>query len=245
MLGESVLSLLIVDVEREGKEFYTVFYCAILTVILLQLLHFQSQPHEADLHASRRSKNRGVLWSLIQNVYSLALVTLSSSFSFFLLFSDDSSHRMLQKRILSTEVDEEAVGDEAANIFSVSLALVFLSLDIMSLLHLGSEEIRKRCFVNTKVKVFAFFGFIVRLGLIIFTATISQWTRNPKHISSIGLLCVFGELTMRKFGSLYFRHQQSFSDGSESKKMEVAQDDDDSQEASWPNVLHARAEVNN
>jgi hypothetical protein len=247
MLGESILSLLIVDVTREGKDFYTVFYCSILTVILLQLLHFQSQPHEANLHASRQSKNRGVLWSLIQNVYSLSLVTLSSAFSFFLLFSDDSSRRRLDQRVLATEVDEEAVGDEAANIFSVSLALIFLSLDILSLLHLGTGEIKKRCLDTAKVKFLAFFGFMVRLGLLIFTATISQWTRNPKHITSIGLLCVFGELTMRKFGSVYLRHQLSSSDESASKKKEVAspQEDDDSQEASWPNVMHARAEATN
>ena len=85
MLGESIFSLLIVDVQDKGLDFYLVFYFSLLTVILLQLLHFQSQPHEAELHAVRRDKNRGMLWALLHNVYSLSLVIMGASFTSFLL----------------------------------------------------------------------------------------------------------------------------------------------------------------
>jgi hypothetical protein len=245
MLGENILSLLIVDVEHEGKAFYTIFYCGLLTVILLQLLHFQSQPHEADLHAMRRSKNRGIIWGIVQNVYSLALVTLSASFSFFVLFSDDSNDRELLERRLATEVDEGSVRREAANLFSGALAVIFLSLDVMNLLHLGTEEILKRSVVENKVKIAAIFACAMRVGVIVFTGTISQWTENPKHITMTGLLCVIGELTMRKFGLIYLKDSQSTIEGAvtnNEKESSTPNDDDESLEAPWPNVMHARAQ---
>ena len=79
MLGESIFSLLIVDVKDKGVDFYLVFYFSLLTVILLQLLHFQSEPHQADIHAARRNKNAGMIWASIQYVYSLSLVTMGAS----------------------------------------------------------------------------------------------------------------------------------------------------------------------
>jgi hypothetical protein len=55
MLGESVLSLLIVDVTATS-DYYKAFFSGILSITLLEFLHFRSQPHEEDDHALRRSK---------------------------------------------------------------------------------------------------------------------------------------------------------------------------------------------
>ena len=62
MLGESILSLLIVEVTGQ-KECYVTFYCGILSVVLLQYMHFRSQPHDPDHHAMRRTKEAGFLFS--------------------------------------------------------------------------------------------------------------------------------------------------------------------------------------
>ena len=70
MLGESILSLLIVDVPDEDKDYYATFYSAMLTVILLQYLHFRSQPNHADGHALRRDKDAGVGYTIMQAIYS-------------------------------------------------------------------------------------------------------------------------------------------------------------------------------
>jgi hypothetical protein len=67
MLGESVLSLLIVDNEHEGDHYQTVFFAGVLTIILLRLLHFQSQPHGAEAHAARRNKDAGLIVFIIFN----------------------------------------------------------------------------------------------------------------------------------------------------------------------------------
>ena len=72
MLGEAVLSLLIVDAP-EGSEYFIAFYSGILTITLGQYLHFQSQPHHANDHAMRRNKNAGILWRGMNIVYSVQL----------------------------------------------------------------------------------------------------------------------------------------------------------------------------
>lgn len=51
MLGESVLSLLIVGV-KERDDFYKTFYCGIISIALLENLHFRSQPHHVRCFAS-------------------------------------------------------------------------------------------------------------------------------------------------------------------------------------------------
>lgn len=65
MLGETVLSLLIVGVYVEHG-FYKIVYCGILTISLLNTMHFRSQPHHADDHAMRRKMERGISFSCFQ-----------------------------------------------------------------------------------------------------------------------------------------------------------------------------------
>jgi hypothetical protein len=64
MLGESVLSMLIVDI-TESAEYYKTFFSGILSITLLEFLHFRSQPHEGSRsrihspHASIFCSTRG------------------------------------------------------------------------------------------------------------------------------------------------------------------------------------------
>jgi len=47
MMGESVLSLLIVPlVEKDILVYLQIFYCGILSISILQYLHFRSQPRK-------------------------------------------------------------------------------------------------------------------------------------------------------------------------------------------------------
>jgi low temperature requirement protein LtrA len=92
MLGESILSLLIVDVPEEDTEYFTTFYCSLMTVILLQYLYFRSQPHNADDHAVRKDKHLGMMWTIVLFVYSASLVALGVALMLFVLsFSSSSS----------------------------------------------------------------------------------------------------------------------------------------------------------
>jgi len=78
MVGESVLSLLIVEIS-EGAYYYVTFYSGILSITLTQTLHFQSQPHDPDKHALRRDKIAGFLFMQLLYVYSASLIVLGAS----------------------------------------------------------------------------------------------------------------------------------------------------------------------
>jgi hypothetical protein len=240
MLGESIFSILVVDVTKEGV---SVFYCSLLTVVFLQILHFQSQPHDADSHALRRSKNSGILWNMFQLVYSLALVVLGATFTFFLAFSDGGGGRRLGGRSLASAYDLEADIVAAANLFGGTLAIIFFCLDSMTLLHLGMEESQDRCVFKGR-RNFKGMGLVaLRLGLIVFTATLSQWVTKPKDLAIIGMFCVLAQLLLRKFGCTYLTHPQicAVADNAKAKQVVIA-DDSETGDAQWPNVTHARAE---
>ena len=147
MLGESVLSLLIVDVS-ERSDYYKTFFSGILSITFLEFLHFRSQPHDPDDHALRRSKEAGVLFTTLMQIYSAALVALGTAYKMLLfeyVFEEtarDSSHR----RQLSAFLDRFLAGaaeaprfttddrrQRVAHFFCISLALVFVCLDGMIL----------------------------------------------------------------------------------------------------------------
>ena len=254
MLGESIFSLLIVYVGKEGDSFYTVFYCGILTVIFLQLLHFQSQPHEADSHASRRSKNAGILWSWCQHIYSLALVLLGAAFTFFLTFSDDMLYYDGRRRNLAGSASV-LTGEEietAAHLFCGSLAVVFFSLEIMSFLHLGFRESRDRCDLEGGKNYAGILLVAFKVGVVVFTATLSQWETNPETLTIIALCTVISQLGMRRLCSTFLSHHGTHCDTAAHQSSTTAQpyqttdetplSDSATGEAEWPNVTHARAE---
>eukprot|EP00934_Nitzschia_sp_Nitz4_P007472 Nitzschia sp. Nitz4//scaffold31_size150131//3535//5854//NITZ4_002807-RA/size150131-processed-gene-0.124-mRNA-1//-1//CDS//3329547596//7462//frame0 len=107
MLGEPILSLLIEYVPDKSVGYLGTFYCSLVTVVLLQYLHFESMPHHADDHVLRRSKNRGMVFNLLSYAYSCSLIALGAAYTLFLqLFAiaedetvygnyDDDSHRIL------------------------------------------------------------------------------------------------------------------------------------------------------
>jgi hypothetical protein len=174
MLGESILSLLIVDVEHEDTNYFATFYCGLLTVIFLQYLHFRSMPHAADDHAMRRSKNRGVAWILCKYTYSCALVALGAAFALFLLsftyeIVADDDHRSRRAAMMNMMmlggVEDEPNGrllagggsstvtlDEfmrmqqsAAHLYTGALSVVFFGLDGMTFFTVGLEGCKARC----------------------------------------------------------------------------------------------------
>jgi hypothetical protein len=257
MLGESVFSILIVDIPNESFEFYSTFYCSLLTIVLMQYLHFRSQPSHADHHAMRRSKNAGVSWSLFQNVYSFALVSLGAAFTIFLtVFANEevdddaaSCRRWLAETDAPAETtvgyplcrrwlagggeakyDADTLKERAAHLFSGSLAIIFFCLDCMTILHLGIKESQERCVCKeTKKKnCKGMFLLSLRIGLIVFCATLSQWLTEPQDLAGIGVACVLFQLFLRKLGGVYLSPNQVHAEPDAS--------------ASWPNVTHARAD---
>jgi len=236
MLGESILSLLIVDVPEEDSEYYGTFFCSLLTVIFLHYLHFRSMPHDADDHAIRRSKNRGMGWVLCKYMYSCALVALGAAFTFFVTsFSyevhdeDDPHRRSVQMTTTTTtamDLSEESIGrflaggggssimtseefakkeQTAAHLFSISLSVVFLGLEGMSFMNVGLEGSRARvqCPKSLQYDLKGLFLTLVRIGLLVFCATLSQWETNPQALVSLGLGTTIGQIVIRLLGCKY------------------------------------------
>lgn len=109
MLGESVLSLLIVDIV-ETSDYYKTFIVGIISIVLLEYLHFQNQPRyveeafgfyskevciliflfflercsDPDKHALRRSLLASFAFYWIYQVYSLSLIVLGASYKMLL-----------------------------------------------------------------------------------------------------------------------------------------------------------------
>eukprot|EP00751_Fragilariopsis_kerguelensis_P018895 CAMPEP_0170843234 /NCGR_PEP_ID=MMETSP0734-20130129/6164_1 /TAXON_ID=186038 /ORGANISM="Fragilariopsis kerguelensis, Strain L26-C5" /LENGTH=560 /DNA_ID=CAMNT_0011211419 /DNA_START=36 /DNA_END=1718 /DNA_ORIENTATION=+ len=155
VLGESLLSLLINDADHD--DFISVFYCGILTVTFLQMLHFRSQPHSPEEHAFSCDKNAGVLFTIIFFSYSAALVGVGAVYKLFLKSLDEDyggGERRLPSlgdgnadyvfRWLASGGSDDGCspsGDERiqniAYLFGFFFAAIYIFIDVMLVAHNG------------------------------------------------------------------------------------------------------------
>lgn len=238
LLGESVLSLLIVKY-IPSLAYVKIFYCGIVSITLLAYLHFRSQPHHADEHAMRRHRVAGFWFAELFQVYSVVLVVLGASFKMFLSeqvdtassAATDSSHRRHRRTILSRWLASDAAATSAsalesdptekkqhiAMFYCISLALVWLCMDLMLLLHRGVRKHHDRledC--NLLRCATVYFLFLVRVGLIAFMACFWLISTEPAVLAFVGLWCIVLQLLTREaleriFGNQHHHHHQSSS----------------------------------
>lgn len=190
------------DVPEESHDFLFTFYCSLLAVVFLCYLHYQSQPQVCN-HAMRRSKDAGVLWGMVGPIYSFSLVCLGAAFTFFLEYFSmvDGGHRLL-----AGGDDRTSERERSAHLFCGSLAIIFACMDGSVVLHIGLEEISNRLHTNGKRNPASIIVLLLRLGVIPFTATLSQWETEPDRLAMIGLLCVLSQLVVRKLGNIFLVH---------------------------------------
>lgn len=85
ILGESVLSLLIVDSSNYSESLYwQIFFAGVMTLILLQFCHYRSMPHDPESHAFWNHNKRTVMFVLAFQTYSAALIMVGASYKIFL-----------------------------------------------------------------------------------------------------------------------------------------------------------------
>jgi len=220
MLGESVLSLLIVS-QTQDMGYFKTFMCGIITIILLQYLHFQSQPLDPDRHALRRNKNAAVLFTHVYQLYSVSLLLLGASYKMFLYefvyASGTTSHRPMfsaihqaESRFLAgsaaTTALELPVNERQQNIayfFSGSMALIWFCLDVSSLAHVGiNKNLERLASVTASSRMVLVLLIIARISLIVFIATVSQYEHRPEVLALIGMFSVIAQLIIRSIGAL-------------------------------------------
>lgn len=271
MLGETVLSLLIVGVYVQ-HEFYKTVYSGILTIAILQILHFRSQPHHADDHAMRRKKERGYAFTIMQQLYSACLIILGASYKMLLYeyvyendyaveagyasYTDttyggstgygigasyaanetayghdasysDAGHRRLMAfgsklhRLLAgggggaLRFDKDDRLQRVANLFCGSMALIYLLCDLMVIIHKGIAEHLQQCKEKPTSKLAKLLGiplFLIRVGLIVFMATLSQYLTEPSTMAFIGLLGAVVQVILRIVGSTLYRDDSEEDD---------------------------------
>jgi len=207
MLGESVLSLLIVQISY-GKEYYVTFYCGILSVMGFQSLHYHSQPHHAEEHAMRRSTKAGTLFFLLMGIYSMALVAIGASYKLLLTehiyddgYSEDFMYGLSRQRrsLGGDDMSPEERRKRIAVLFTASLTVAFVVLDLMILCHKGIKENWYRIMSGKGVTVT-----LVRMGLDAFTATLSLYVTEPQTVSVAGLVVIMLQVAVRVAGSIIF-----------------------------------------
>jgi low temperature requirement protein LtrA len=216
LLGESILSLLIVDLS-EGVQYYEIFFCGVITVVFLEYLHFRSQPSEANDHALRRSASSAMVFFMFMQVYSIALVVLGTSYKMFLyesVYADESAgtksrallpmfERFLAGKSTASRFETGDRQQRIAHFFSGSLALVWTCLDAMSIAHRGVKSNLHRL-EGKRGKKIARFLLLLRTVLIVFIGTLSLYVTSPVYLAFTGLGGVVAQILLRFLGSAIF-----------------------------------------
>ena len=179
-------------------------------------------------------------------IYSAALIAVGSAFTLLVLeftYSDDLLEEDEHRRFLagggSSRYGWEERRQRTAHLFCISMATVWFCLDCMTLFHLGLKQSHDRCQCSRskKVNVAGLLLVFLRVGLLLFMATLSQYETNPENLAVEGLMGVLLQLVLRKLGTHYLsgNHQVGPVEGGHSGAPE------DPESLTWPNVTHAKA----
>jgi hypothetical protein len=236
MLGESILSMLIVASPTSG-EYYGAFFSGILSVILLQYMHFRSQPTTADDHAMRRKRSAGFIFAFLMQVYSAALIILGVSYKMLLYeFTYEESKSGGRLRMLLAVPRWLAGGDGAlqfdtddrrqriAHFFCASFAIVYFCSDAMILCHRGLKDNmgRCRCGETKKAKITGLVLLALRVAILVFIATLSQYLTDPLLLTAIELASIFAQIVLRVFASIVFSDDRVHIDLKDNQEQEEA-----------------------
>lgn len=165
IIGEGILSLLIVDTV-EAEEYYEIIGLGCLTVIMLQMLKFESQPAHADGHALWRSMKAAAMFSILIQIMSMALVAFGVCYKVMLkdvikendpkydyltpspydgtdktmdtYDTADSAHS--HHRILGSDETSSITPEANATLFFGSLAVILICLELLTVTHKGMAE---------------------------------------------------------------------------------------------------------
>ena len=231
MLGESVLSLLIVDVVETG-DYYKTFVSGLISIILLQYLHYQSQPTDPNDHAMRRSFGSSFSYYWLVQVYSLSLIIFGACYKMLLYefvyrdYEDNSGynssgkmrrsliqHVFHQRRWTAasvgsfvTQLDPEDRQQRESHFFSGSLAVIFFCLDALSLAHCGISSQWNRCeCADTRTKrILAWSLVACRVALLSLATSMSQFVSDPEKVATIGVFIIVAQLLVRYIGFYVF-----------------------------------------
>jgi hypothetical protein len=196
VLGESVLSLLIVDT-TESKMYYFIACIGILNVIVIQAMKFDSEPSHADDHCLWRGVKASYWYSLLIQVLSMGLIgfgvsyktMLSSVYENHVEFEDeDTSRRSSRSLAAAAPVTFRSI----AALFCGCLCVVLISIELLSTSHKGFMETYKFLFRHDgsglwKLHWRRVVVSLTKLSLLIFTATVPRWIVDDSLEALVGI----------------------------------------------------------
>lgn len=220
MIGESVLSLLIVET-IESREYYIIAGLGCLTVIVLQMLKFESEPSTADGHALWRSTTAATLFSLLIQLLSMSLISFGVSYKIMLT----TVYKAELAAEIAATIDHRrlagvpTISDEStATLFCISLLIVLLSLELMLATHKGVTKSYQLLFheietidmksLNWPLMMISVF----KVCIFTFTATLSQWDTDPTRVTILGFLVVTAMAIVRIVGWGFVHHGEDIKD---------------------------------
>ena len=209
MIGEGILSLLIV-LTTETKDYYIISTFGVLTMIFIQVLTFESQPHHPEGHALWRNFLNAMCFSLIQQVLSMALIIFGLSYKVFLndVLKEGVGYGEEKTRVLAAASDIDT--SVSSSFYAVSLFVVILSLQFIPLTHSGMKEAARKLLRgdgSNKLYWPVVTTTLLNLGLSLFAVTLMVWTEEPDVLT----LCGFGvvlSLTVTRVLDFFFIYQK-------------------------------------
>lgn len=231
MLGESILSLLIVEVVSKGFDYYVTFYCGIVSVTLLMYLYFVSGPTHAEGHALYSHERTGYGVLVLMQFYSAGLVIVGACYKLFMYEYTYENYEEEFGRLLLLEEHRSLAGggglgdlDEAtrrrqiAYFFCFSLGIVWVCSDLITLMHKGLYYNWARLYNESteKVRHAVIMVIAARIGLVAFIATLWLYLTDPHHLAAIGMCCILVQVALRAVGNAMFPHEKDESDSDSS-----------------------------
>mmetsp|Transcript_38268 Transcript_38268/g.89000 ORF Transcript_38268/g.89000 Transcript_38268/m.89000 type:complete len:253 (-) Transcript_38268:150-908(-) len=214
MLGESILSLIIVDhpndSEEEKKNYHMIFIMGITAVFLLQVIDFDSQPHNPNHHALRY-RIRGSIFEALKKIYYAALVLTGALYKIMMMEYGGTDYDKYYKG------DEETRHRDIAWLFCASITTACVTLDLTNLSHSATfdDALGLRDSATGQIKGLMVLLLLAQIGLYFFMMTVTTYDTKPTDLSIFGAVLVLLTITIQKIRKFYYpiEHDDSHAHG--------------------------------
>lgn len=207
MLGESVLSLIIVEASP-GRRYYVTFVTGIVSVTMLQYLYFRSTPMSTDDHAMRRNYFGAFQYYYSMLLYGAVLLVIGCSFKVILHYYLEEYEKSHQPQEGGEIVDQKEEPLDStrriALMFSWSLSSSFFLLDLIIISHRGWGSFISRLVKDQQIQWKPTMWIFADLGLTSLTACFPSFIHDLEALSVAGCAAVLGQVLLRTLGMRYF-----------------------------------------
>jgi len=191
--GEAVMALLIINTEESAK-YYIPLVFGVLSVMILQALKYESEPH-GQKHCLWRGVKALYIYSVLTELLCLFMVGLAISFKNGLIYvesrgslqSEQSAEHDVEEES-GAETEESAEGDHRRlssggpqmsldadeELYALSLAFVLAIIVLMSFSHVGFKKMYAPG-EHGRLAWKSVLRLTIQVGLILFVATMFLW----------------------------------------------------------------------